>query len=319
MKEKILPPIRESIEDYDAIEKRILKLFFREIYRPLLKEARLPQTILKNSMEDLVSAIKADRISYYRGQFTGKFSASVSRELKKIGAKWDRTQGSWKIPRQQLPPDVLSAIGTAESALGSMIQRIDDALSKVLPEEVADKFKAEDLFDRTLWKTEKNIMKAAKNISVLPQLSDSARARIAENYTDSLKLPIKNWTEEQIAKLRKHVTQYAVSGGRREGLEKILQESFGQAANKARFLARQETNLMMANFKEARYREMGSQSYIWTCVKGSPAHPVRPYHLRLDGKEIFWSNPPIVDEKGNRKHAGHDWNCRCTSRVIIKF
>lgn len=318
-KEVILGPIKESTEDYEAIEKHIATLFKKELYEPLLSSIGESQNVLKNSRDDLISAIESGQITFYRGHFKGRFNAAVSRELRKVGAKWDRTQGSWKILLSSLPLEVRGSIEASEHRMKKKLELIDKKLSQILPEQIADKLQVQQLFDSALWKTEKKVSETLKKITVEPKFSKEQREKVASEYENNTKLYIQKWTEEEIVKLRKRMQKHAVSGGRYEDMISTIQKSYGVSHGKAKFLARQETGLLMAKFKEARYLDAGVDEYIWGCVAGSKNHPVRPMHKRLEGKKFKWNNPPITDEKGNRNNPGCDYNCRCFARPIVRF
>lgn len=319
MKVVELKPIKESSEDFDAIEKAIIVLFKTEIYLPLIKALGLSKKTLQNSMNDLLDAIVTGRIEFYRGAFTGRFNSSTSKELKRLGAQWDRKQGSWKIPLSSLPIDVRNTISLSASRFEQKLASIDRKLSQILPAEVADKLKIEKMFDQTLFKTDNEFRQSVKQISVAPALSSEQRKKISEEWTTNMKLWIKDWTEKEIVKLRKDVQARVFTGNRYEGIAKTIEKSFDVSQNKARFLARQETSLLMTKFKETRYTDIGINEYRWGCVAGSSNHPVRPIHKSLEGKVFSWNNPPIVDDKGNRKNPGEDYNCRCFARPIVRF
>jgi SPP1 gp7 family putative phage head morphogenesis protein len=319
MKEKILPPIKEGSEDFERLEVMIRELFKKSIYIPLLKELGLGSAALKNAADDLLKAIQSGRITFYRGEFKGRFGAQVSGEFRRLGAKWDRRQGSWRIPLASLPIDIRMAISAAENKMKERLRAIDRKLQQFLPEEIADKLKAEKLFDTTLWRLDRDFEKTVKGITVSPKLSKDARMKIAEGYTQDLRRYIKDWTEEEILELRKKMQTRVPTGVRYEQTAKMIQKSFGVAERKAKFLARQETALMMAKFKEVRYAEAGVNEYIWTCVKGSPGHPVRPMHKALDGTRHKWNNPPVTSSDGKRNNPGQDYNCRCYARPVVKF
>lgn len=319
MKEKILSPIKESTEDFEKLEVMIREIFKRAIYLPLLKELGLGSSVLKNSIGDLLTAIQSGRITFYRGQFSGRFGAQVSGELRRLGAKWDRRQGSWRIPLASLPIDVRMAISSSENKMKQRLAAIDQKLQQFLPEEIADRLNSEKLFDTTLWRLDRDFEKTVKGITVSPKLSKEARMKIAEGYTQDLKRYIKDWTEEEILELRQKMQTRVPTGVRYEATAKMIQKSFGVAERKAKFLARQETALMMSKFKEVRYAEAGVNEYIWTCSKGAPGHPVRPMHKALDGKRFLWNNPPVTSSDGKRNNPGQDYNCRCYARPVVKF
>jgi SPP1 gp7 family putative phage head morphogenesis protein len=88
---------------------------------------------------------------------------------------------------------------------------------------------------------------------------------------------------------------------------------------RAEFLAREEARLFSVKLKQIRYEDAGVTQYRWCCVKGTSKHPVRHSHSVLNGKIFEWSNPPIVNEKGERKHPGEDEGCRCTAVPVVNF
>ena len=107
-------------------------------------------------------------------------------------------------------------------------------------------------------------------------------------------------------------------------------KSFGVSQRKAKFVGVQETGLLMAKFKEVRYKDAGIKKFIWTCVKGTPAHPVRHEHKILDGKIFVWDNPRELGKNGRpnpsglhkpgeNKNPGEDYNCRCYAKPIVEF
>lgn len=319
MKEVHLEPIKETDEDYEKFEKVILDLFREEIYYPLLKELNMPKSSIQNSTDDLIEAIRSGRINYYRGQFKGRFNAAVSRELKKIGATWDRTQGSWKIPQSALSIEVRNAIGQSLHKFEKAMRSIDARLGKILPAEIAEKLKIEKLFDSSLWRLDQKIQKSLKGITVTPEFTKDQREKISKEYTENMQLYIKEFTEKEITRLRETVQKSSLKGIRYENIVKQIEKSYGVSANKAKFLARQETSIFMAKVKETRYLDAGVNEYIWGCVAGSPNHPVRPMHLKLKGTRQRFDQPPIVNEKGDRKNPTEDYGCRCFAIPVVKF
>lgn len=319
-----LEPIKESSEYYEEIEKQIVKLFKEEIYLPLLAELGASQKVLQNSLEDVTDAIKSGRISFYRGHFKGRFSSSISKELKKIGAKWNRKQGSWQISQSSLPPDIRSAIAVSESRFKQVLKKIDDKLAQFLPEQFASKVSFEKYFDSALFKIDGAFKKTLKGISVATDLTDVARQKIAREYTQNLEKYIRDFADEEIINLRKEMQKQVFAGVRYEAAISTIKKSYGVSERKAKFLARQETSLMMAKFKESRYADVGIKEYYWMNVVGSPNHPVRPMHKALGdaskkGKIFSFDNPPVTDEHGNRNNPGEDFNCRCYAKPIIRF
>lgn len=322
-----IPPVKEKPEYYDAIEANLIEYFKRVIYLPLLKELKAPQTVLKNSMDDLNDAIMSGRITFYRGQFTGRFSAAVSKELKGLGAQWDRKQGSWKIPQSSLPPEILASVQAAKARLTQTFERLDRMLAEKIPQKLSEVFKMDKLFDQTIWKVNKDFEKSVKGLIVSPELTEKQRKQIAKEWSENMDLWVNDFTEAQTRKLRLRIQENVFKGGRYEDVVKTIQRSFGVSENKAKFLARQETSLLLAQFKQTRYQDAGSQEYIWKCVHmphdKSPDHHtlgnVRYFHGILDGTKQRWDRPPVTSKDGRRNHPGQDYNCRCFPIPIVKF
>ncbi len=323
MKSIELKPIRESTEDYERIEARIKRVFREALYYPLLKELRLPvRTVLQNAASPLITALESGRVTFYRGLFSGAFSAAVSKELRAMGAVWDRRAPGYRLPSAKLPPETRHAVDLSQARFKERLAAVDRKLAKILPEEIAGMVQVTDLFDSTLWKVDRQLKATLDRITVAPELTAHRRKRIAEEWQGNMDLWIKDFAEEEIAKLRKAIKESSFAGSRYEAAVGSIQRSYGVTAAKAKFLARQETSLLMTKFKETRYTDSGVHKYRWRCVVGSKLHPVRPSHKILDGKIFRWDAPPITTaptEPTRRNNPGQDYNCRCAAIPIVDF
>lgn len=322
-----LPAIRETTEDYDEIEEKIKMLLRREIYLPLVRELGETKKVLKNAIEDLLTAIQSGRIQFYRGVFSGKFNATISKELKAIGAKWEGKSATFKITQTALPIEVRNAVSMSASRFEQKLQSIDKKLSQFVPEEIAGKLNISQNFETALWKVEKEFKKTVKDLAIAPNLSKEQKKQIADEWQNNLKLYIKDFADKEIVKLRKDMQTTIFAGNRYESAIKTIQASYDVSVNKAKFLARQETNLLMSKFKQTRYEAAGIKEYKWRCVVGTPAHPTRERHKELsklsdEGKLFRWDDPPNTAGRGENpryNNPGQDYNCRCMARPVVKF
>lgn len=332
-----LTPIEEQPGDYDILQKRLAKFFRDELYYPLLAEIGLPKNTVQNAKKDpLIDALFQGRITYAGGGFKGKLNAQISKQLKELGAKFDRKSGSWKLPEQDIPPQVKQTIYAGEVNFARKMGKIDEKLSKILPEELAAKFKCADIFDKQIFRADKNFQENIKKVTVSADLDPKQRARIAEEWQNNMQLYIKDWTEKQIKDLRKKIYEEVTSGIRRENLippilkiTKTIQGSHDEALNKAKFLAHQETRMLMAKFKEVRYTGAGVHEYIWRCVhrphdstpnQHTPGN-VRYSHGQLNGKIFRFDDPPVTTAPGEvarKNNPGTDYRCRCFARPILR-
>lgn len=299
------------------MERQIIMAIREEVYAQAMD--LIPGHTLQNAIEDVVSALRAGKISHSRGQFRGRFSSAVSRELKKIGAVWDRKQGSWKAPLSALPTDIRTAIAASEQRFLATAAKIDERLSQILPEQVAERAKIGHLFDTSIHRLDGSIRKTMKGLVVSPDITADERRRIAREYTENMKLKIKDWADYEIKQLRKTIKESTFAGNRYEGLVEDIQRRYAVTQQKAKFLARQENNILMSKFKEVRYASAGIKKYRWRSVAGTKAHPVRKMHKKLDGSIQRFDTPPVVDNKGSRKNPGEDYGCRCTAIPIVEF
>lgn len=334
-----LPVFQESNSDYDDLEARIKKFFLEHFYYPLLAELGIPKTTIQNAphKNPLMDALYRQKVVFKHGRFGGTFSSSISKELRKIGAIYDAKTKTYQIREAMLPSDVKSVIAAADYTFMRKMAKIDKKLATIVPEELAEKFKCSDIFDKSLWKADVKFKENVKNIAVVPTLTPSQRKKVSDDWENNLKLPIKNFTEEQIKTLRKEIYEHVMGGGRHEQLIspiKLITDTFqknhSKSLEKAKFLAKQETRLLMAKFKEVKYQDAGVHEYIWRCVH-RPHDPtpldhtlgnVRYSHGLLEGKIFRFDDPPITTNPGQsvrRNNPGTDYRCRCFARPIKRL
>lgn len=317
-----LKPQLGTPSEWDAIEKRIRAVFRKEIYQPLIKEFSGHKLKFTNALYGLNEALQAGTVQYWQGRFSGKFNSKISKELKALGAKWDRQTSTWKLLKKDLPLESRMAISASRTQFDKKISRIDAILAKILPEEIADKIKVSELFDASLFKIDRNFQSSLRKITVAPQLTPERRKFIADEWEANLKLYIKGWVGDEVLQLRQKVKKSVFAGNRYENLIGHIVKSYGVSVNKAKFLARQETSLATAKFRSVRYQDAGVDWYKWGCVSGSAKHPVRPWHRSLEGRAFRWDDPPVTTEPGtaSRKNNPHeDFNCRCFAIPLVNY
>lgn len=315
-----LPPLVLDRSHYVRIEEAVRDHIRREILLPLAETVRAPvDQILKNARgTSLISAIERGEIQYVDDHFEGRFSAQTSKALKGMGARWDRLHGWWSIPRHKLEMDVNAAIGASRSRFKQVIDRFRSKLESLVPREIAERLSIDHLVNPAIHRMEGDFKATARAMQIKADLTPEQEKFIRERYTTNMKLKIQGWADSEVRRLRERVQKSVNQGYRHETLVKAIKERAKVTETKARFLARNETSIMMANFREARYRAAGVQRYRWQCSKGSPTHPVREFHKRLDGTLQSWNSPPIIDQNGNRRHPGQDYNCRCIAIPVLE-
>lgn len=315
-----LPAITQEKSITDELIKYLEQFFLDEIYKPLIKELKIDaNTIVKNSTDnDLIRAIRKGTISFRQGLFKGKFDSRTSQALMRMGATFDKKTSGFRILFKDIPKEIQSEIMTSEKRMEATLDKIDKKLKKLSDKTISATIKVQDIFSKQIFKTERTLSKNISKITVYRPLSKEAQKTIAKEYSDNMDLYIKGWMESEIKELRSKMSDHTNKGVRYEDIIKTIKESYGVSKNKAKFLARQETNLLVTSLQKERYLSAGLTKYEWRCVRGSPNHPVRPYHKALDGTIQEWAKPPIINEKGDRAHAGIDFNCRCNAVPYIE-
>lgn len=289
----------------------------REANKEIIPEGMLTNAKMKDAAANpLVKAILTGRVQYIYDHFEGSFSARISQELKKMGAKWDKRRKVWYAPLNKLTPEVSLAIGTSGTKRQQVVKKINDHLDVIQTlTENAPQYILDKVLEDIIQELEVQFKDGIKDFILPPEFTPEMVKSIIQNYVKEINLGINGWTQESIERLRKRVLQNTFQGYRSSSLVKELEHDFQISHNKARFIARQETSLLMSLYREERYKSVGIGEYTWSTSGDSR---VRPMHKRLNGKVFSWDNPPIVDEKGNRRHPGQDWGCRCIAIPIIK-
>lgn len=314
--------IKESY--YTPLEKKVFRIFFDILYRPIFelikKNIGTAWLIKENSKKgklSLIQAIRAGKVQYTGKDFEGTFNAVISKEIKEMGGKWDKKFKRWHISPDKLSYDVKVAIAEADmktKALNGQIIAYLDALEDKLSGNDTDYDLTQD-FGNIVMDLDSLFYAGIKDITIAPELTPEMVNNLKQAWSENMNLYIKGWAEESIKRLRKRVWNNAMNGYRSTDLIAEIKHDYNVSENKAKFLARQETSLLMSKFREERYKSAGVEKYRWST---SDDVRVRTMHAKLNGQIFTWDNPPIVDELGHRAHPGEDFNCRCVAIPIIE-
>lgn len=325
-----LRPIEMPQGLWDALEEKILQVFKEKFYGPLLAElgekVRFENASSPEELRAILEAITSGRITFHLGTFSGKFSARISSGLSRMGAKWDRKTETFKIRKEDLPEEVSQAVQVSEHRFLQRIGALDQKLLKIFPAEIAKSIQVEKLFDTALWKVDKDFRENVRSVTLVPEVSEYQRAKVAKEWQDNLQRSIKGFTEEKIQRLRASIRKTYFAGDRYGSLVKTIQKSYGVTKGRAEFWARQESKLLATTFQAARFVEAGLPEYEWHCVTGTAAHPVRARHKELAemskrGILFRFDDPPVTTEPGQpprKNNPGQDYGCRCTAIPVYR-
>jgi SPP1 gp7 family putative phage head morphogenesis protein len=290
------------------------------LFAPILAviNSKTDQTIeLRNSsgLTALSSALETGRVQYANGEFTGRFSVSISNDIRSFGGQFDARSRIYKCDPIKVPGFIKAAAAsyhtrakaTHDEILRKLIE-IQDRMDDNLKEYDVDPYSAMD-------KIEHGFRKSAEALAIEPELSQFSKDRLAADYNKNIKLYINDFSKQSVQSLREAVEENAMQGYRFDRLKDVIKQRYGVTANKAKFLARQETSLFMSKYRHQRFSQGGVKQYKW-----STAHDerVRDSHKRLDGRVFQYDDPPITDRATGAKNApGEDYNCRCLDIPLL--
>lgn len=335
MSYRTLRPIVHKDSYTDVVEAQLLDYLRETIFGPLLEllhEAgvptrasdqaigRTPEAVMNARQSPVVEALKSRQIAYVDGRFTGRFNVAISRELRGLGAQFNPGAGAFEIPLGSLSMDIRSAVSQVNLATDELYRQMAKILAQmegtisIAPTGIS-MGPAVDKITSDLQKQFESTTGALDAISIPAEVSPGMRANISASLTENLSLDIKNFAAQEIPELRTMVERSAFAGGRAKDLSRLIEARYGVSKRKARFLAENETSLIVSKYREERYKEIGSNSYKWATSHDSL---VRHDHAVLNGRTFSWDSPPIVDQStGRRCNPGEDYNCRCVAMPIV--
>jgi len=306
-------------------ESEQIKIFYHPIDSQTLKIAIAAANIIKKSIDfkynenNLIKeALLKGQIQFNNNNFSGNFNIRLVAELKKLGANYDKKTGNYNISLINLPYDIQSTIAISQNKFRQLNENILEYIDGLNDEKITNSLDVID-FNQSYTKIIGNLENQFKITSdgiIDYNINQKIADNLAIDYTNNLNLYIRNFTDENIFNLREKVYQNTFDGYRAEKLIDIIKSNYNVSQNKAKFLARQETNLLTAKFRQERYTDSGVNKYKWR-IRG---FHTRPDHERLNNKIFTWDNPPITNrETGERNHPGEDYNCFCLAIPIVEF
>ena len=315
---KYLPALILTEAMYAPVEEIIQRLFNRWLFIPLRAALEENGIEIQNAKSlGVERAIVEGTIYVSEGRFYGKFNASISKELKGMGATYDKRTSSWKLPENAaLPARLQFAVAEAQGREQKAISGVIHALDNIDLVDTRSEEEIKEQYGKALWRINEHFVAATQAIAIAPEFTEHSKNVIAQEWATNLNLYIKNWAAEEILELRQKVQANTLRGQRSTNLVKMIQEAQGVSKTKAKFLARQETSLLVSKMREERYKDIGIQRYKWT---GTDDARERPDHKVLNGNIYTWDQPPITNRKtGARNNPGEDFGCRCIAVPILE-
>lgn len=275
---------------------------------------------LQNATETpLAKALRTGKIQYTDNTFLGPLTAAISKELRGIGARYNKTKRAYTLEISALPSYILGAIASGNVKNKETLRKVEDFLKAIQDRKVGSmKGKIEKQFGETLDSlskqfhvTTKTITSADVEIPLQKQFAD----QLKEAYTENLDKYIQDWHDTQVLRLRQKVSKNVSAGFRAENLIETIQAEKQTSYKHAKFLAKQETSLMVSKYREIRYLDAGINKYVWSTSHDAR---VRQDHRELNGKVFRFDQPPVTNlHTMARNNPGEDFGCRCIARPVI--
>lgn len=316
-----LKPIPYKKQYEQIITNKIIVWLWANIFKECL--VILEENTVINDSNTILAALETGSIYYQDGAFyskTGRFSNKISKELEKLGAKYSKYRKAYLIDKSKVPIEMLGAIDMMKAKTAGKVLALQAFLDFQLGE--LNKKERNIIFDGIVNKIMMNLQERLyKNAEqhkielISPKLTDFRADEIAKRYTDNLNFWIKNWTGENITRMRSVVGQMAIEGRSRQDVADYIMKEFGISQRHAMFLAKNETAIATTSYLQAKYKEEQIIFFRWkTNIDGRE----RPLHKQLNNKIFRFDNPPIIDERtGQTGLPGETYNCRCTMAPII--
>lgn len=314
-------------------EQQILKVF-RSI-RDYLKDTyfNVIQDIYKSKFNvnirfnevsnELLKAFKDNKLTYNNGFISGQFNSKLSKQLIDLGAIYNARKRVFEI--DILPSELLNVVYNNQNKTNSFVYDLDDFTNEYLKnlENSIDLFNLDysGVIDNYFNQLNFNF----KDIGIKPVLNEYQVKALNDNYINNSKSYLFNFVNKDITKLREQLKNYVLDEGySNKTIADYIQKTYNTTQRHSLFLARQESNLILAEYTESQYRSMGFKKYMWLT---SNDERVRNYpinnntggnHKMLNRKVFSFDDPPVVNLlTGERANPGQSVNCRCVSSVII--
>jgi len=318
---KLIKPIIDKNTYHIALQEEIYAFLYDNIFRTLFDILNAKPVIKQASnapATPLIQALTQGLITYEENKyFKGKLNAAISKQLRAMGAKYNSTVKAYQIEPAKIPPDIQAAIAASSARAREKVQKVQDYLKSIEGRELPE-MKIELSFGKTLTDLEKQFENTTRKVvpsNLEVSMAPGHQEALKTAYAENLEKYIKQWYDEEILRLRSKVMDNTIAGFRSENLIHDIQAENGVTYRKAKFLARQETSLLVSKYREVRYTDNGINYYTWST---SHDERVRRRHRELNGKVFRFDQPPVVDiHKMRRANPGEDFNCRCVAIPVI--
>lgn len=297
------------------VEKALFSYLWEGIYKPMFEIMQIKPIKASNSLDIIVEALRDGKIFYTDGGFKAKtkFTNAQSLQLQKWGAVWDKHTKMYRLPESRLPEELRVTLAEAQINAENQIKLLQGYIEQVefnIPY-IVESMVFDDEVKTILDDAGNEVKKNVKHLNVIElELSEEQKNKIAHTYTENVRgYVIKDFANELLPEMRRKIQELVLRGYRTDKVQELLQKEYGIMARKAKFLAQNETTIMLSEYKKVTYKEMGFDKFIWRTITDGRE---RELHKALNGTVWSYDNPPVIDERtGQRGLPGQTYNCRC--------
>lgn len=122
---------------------------------------------------------------------------------------------------------------------------------------------------------------------------------------------IKSIPEQYFDQIEQIVMTQTLQGQTARSITEEIRDVGNTTESRAKLIARDQTSKLNGDLNKVRQENLGVEEYVW---ETSDDERVRQSHKDNDGKTFRWDTPP--PETG---HPGHDIQCRCVARPVVKL
>lgn len=310
---KQLKPIMDKDRYSTEVQKAIEYVIWEAIFMPLFAILNPRENAVQKN--PITKALLTEQIYYRDGYFYGKFSSEIGRALRAVGATYDSRKKAYKVSLSNLSIELRSVMAHVKATAEKKAFEVQKTLKEWMPEKVAS-FDFAPYVAKTIDDLNVQFKKVTpKDLEIPMGMSEAQKNKVTEDYSENLNLSISGWSDTAVMRLREKVEAHVAEGFRADKLQETIMSEYAITKSKAKFIARQETSLLVSKYRQTRYEDAGINKYRWST---SHDERVRDDHKILDGRMFSFDQPPIIDRaSGMRGNPGEGYRCRCVALPVV--
>lgn len=321
----------------EACAKVYTDFIFDDVFK-ILKEKPIPlqNKSLYNTIQDELDVEVYDRYvqtirdALYEGKIYYKDGNILTPQGQKFGLKLSKAikillKGKYNPKKKSYKIDLRKINATLRADIANIYDKNIDEAKKI--QAVLETKQGEDLptFDTEYINEAFNDFyddlskKTSESLKIaINQFSEENRERIRQEFIETARYYVVKFDNTRLPKIREGLTKLILEENVSiPDLYKYIEQEFGLCERRCKFIARQETRLIKAEFVQKKAVENGMDEYIWETAHDER---VRSWHRHLDGKKFRFSDPPIIDPRTQKRgNPAQFYNCRCVPKIIVDW